>query len=267
MKEYFVIADTHSYFTKTITALKNAGFDQDNPNHIIIHCGDMCDRGKESWEIVEWAYDLMNKERFIFVRGNHEDLFQEMLVKGYSSRDEHNGTLKTLAQLQYKKYQTESKAKREFEWFKHHYNKHWDELMFNAVDFYETPHYIFVHGWIPTNIVNAAMGFVTEITPLKDWRNKWNDWDDARWTNGIKAARLGGIVPDKTIVCGHWSTYYGHALDALDRGVSQTEIEKEVNACNPEYFKPYYGKGIIAIDGTTALTGIVNVLHFTEEEL
>ena len=45
MKEYFVLADTHSFFTRAKTALDKEGFDINNPEHIII----LCRRYDGSW--------------------------------------------------------------------------------------------------------------------------------------------------------------------------------------------------------------------------
>ena len=45
MKEYFIIADPHSYFDEMLNALSDNGFDIKNKEHIIIGCGDYLDRG------------------------------------------------------------------------------------------------------------------------------------------------------------------------------------------------------------------------------
>ena len=55
---------------------------------------------------------------------------------------------------------------------------------------------------------------------------------------------------NKTIVCGHWHTSYGHSKYE-HKG---TEFGEDAD------FSPYYGPGIIAIDACTAFSGKVNCL-------
>ena len=52
------------------------------------------------------------------------------------------------------------------------------EILDMCKNYYETEHYVFVHGWIPT----------VEDTYLydKDWRNaSKRDWQTARWKNPV----------------------------------------------------------------------------------
>ena len=56
--KYFVTADSHGFFSLMHNTLLEKGFDEDNPNHKLIVCGNLMDRGKEAH----------------LVRGNHEDL-------------------------------------------------------------------------------------------------------------------------------------------------------------------------------------------------
>ena len=55
---------------------------------------------------------------------------------------------------------------------------------------------------------------------------------------------------NKTIVCGHWHTSYGHSKYE-HKG---TEFGEDAD------FSPYYGPGIIAIDACTAFSGKSNCL-------
>lgn len=48
MAKYFICSDVHGFYTEWMKALKEAGFDIENPNHKIIHCGDLLDRGEEA---------------------------------------------------------------------------------------------------------------------------------------------------------------------------------------------------------------------------
>lgn len=95
-KKYFCTSDIHGYFDIFHDALIKAGFDEENPDHILIICGDIFDRGNQPLEIYNYLRGLP-KERRVLVRGNHELLLQEMVERGQPlSHDIHNGTYYTL---------------------------------------------------------------------------------------------------------------------------------------------------------------------------
>ena len=63
-------------------------------------------------------------------------------------------------------------------------------------DYFETGHYVFVHGWIPC--IRDRNGY----SYYSDWRNASADeWAKARWYNGMDATVT--CQEEKTIVCGH----------------------------------------------------------------
>ena len=70
--KYFVVADVHGFYDKMIKALKDAGFDRDNPEHIFVSLGDLFDRGDQAVKCLEFVMSL-NPARRILIRGNHED--------------------------------------------------------------------------------------------------------------------------------------------------------------------------------------------------
>jgi len=77
----------------------------------------------------------------------------------------------------------------------------------------------------------------------------------ARWINGMLAART--AQADKTVVCGHWHTSYGHS-----------RLEKKCTEFGPDAdFSPYYGSAIIALDACTVHSHKINVLVIEDEEL
>ena len=86
---------------------------------------------------------------------------------------------------------------------------------------------------------------------IHDWRNRGREeWEMARWVNGMDAAKAGLIEEGKTIVCGHWHCSYGHS-----------EYEGIGSEFGPDAdFSPYYAPGIIALDACTAHSGRVNVV-------
>ena len=77
------------------------------------------------------------------------------------------------------------------------------------------------------------------------------EWEMARWLNGINAAVCDNIIdPNKTIVCGHWHSSWGHKYI----NANSTEFELDSN------YTPFYAPGIIAIDACTAMSKKVNCL-------
>ena len=75
MKKYFVVADVHSFYKIMLDTLNAKGFDVNNNEHYLILCGDLFDRGNEPKELFEFVQSL--GDRFIYVRGNHDDLLIE----------------------------------------------------------------------------------------------------------------------------------------------------------------------------------------------
>lgn len=250
MKKYFVVSDIHSYYTQLKTALKHEKFDKTNADHILIICGDLFDRGPEANQLLKFLLSLP-KDRLILVRGNHEDLFEDCLqeLKARVNISHHhwmNGTLDTIDQLTgiskydlvcglYNYKDIDKKLKKYF------------SLINNCINYYETNNYICVHGWIPVNTKGVYYIYNS------DWRNaNEKEWYYARWYNGMDMANNGIIEPNKTIICGHWHTGYGHC-----------KIKQE---CSTEFenLTVYINKGITAIDGCVPRSGKINVFTFTE---
>ena len=116
------------------------------------------------------------------------------------------------------------------------------------VDYFETEHYICVHGWIPCTPISLSSTEKAYVS-IPDWRNAGKElWEKARWINGMEAAHSGIVEPGKTILCGHWHCSFGHANYEHDG----SEFEYDAN------FTPYRANGIIALDACTALSGKVN---------
>ncbi len=123
------------------------------------------------------------------------------------------------------------------------------------LDYYETSHYIFVHGWIPCTVKGGLFDPVEYI-----YNSNWRDadkvvWNQARWQNGMQAAHNHVVEPGKKIVCGHWHCSFGHAHYENKGG----EFENDPD------FSPYYGEGIIALDACTAFSKKVNCIVIDDE--
>ena len=122
------------------------------------------------------------------------------------------------------------------------------EVLDMCIDYYETKHYIFVHGWIPV-IENCYLYD-------SDWRTARKErWEKARWTNPVEMFRYEIYEPNKTIVCGHWH------CSALWHEQNPDEYEEFGDKAN---FEPFITKNMIAIDACTAYSKKINVLIIEE---
>lgn len=127
------------------------------------------------------------------------------------------------------------------------------EIIPATIDYYETEHYIFVHGWIPASKRGPYI-----YLPRENWRECPPElWDAARWSNGMDAARQGITVEGKTIVCGHWHCTYGHSMYEK----KGSEFDEDAD------FSPYYSPGIIALDACTAHSGRDNMIVLEDEPI
>lgn len=257
--KYFVISDIHSYYTIARLALQRAGYDENNPEHHLVICGDMFDRGDESWHVFMWVKGLVESGKATLVRGNHEDLLEDCVHADFPQEyDISNGTTRTIAQLA---SEEKTVGVSDIEVFRAcclacypivSWIRKW------AVHYLEVGRYIFVHSWIPTIVRDGFPYWYAKSRNLKyysDWRNATEkDWKSAVWGNPCMNYVNGLCEPNKTIVSGHWHTSWMHAY-----------IEKH----NPDYEwgeKADYGifrsieGNFVGIDGCTAYSGQCNVL-------
>ena len=249
----FAVSDIHSFFTPLKKALDENGFETNNPEHLLVVCGDVFDRGPESKEVYEYLNNLTN---VVLIKGNHEDLMEKVWERGYCKQhDVSNGTLRTIADMfeELTNYDMHDCLKLS--------QKVLEPFFAKFVNYFETKNYVFVHGWIPMKY-DTAKKFAEYGEPTlfdENWRE--GDWESARWYNGIKKAWNGVIVPGKTTICGHWHCSYGHMLKSIKTDNWLSEFEDDA------VWEPYYSEGIIAIDRCTAHTNEVNVLVLEDDLL
>ena len=291
-KKYFVVSDIHGHYYQLVRDLKEAGYDKENSEHVLICLGDIFDRGRQPLEIYDFLRSI-SKERRILVRGNHETLLKDLVDRGYAeTHDEHNGTYLTLwdiAQVDYDewthdyyeellKYKFESsectsyreRKKAEKKEFLFHNSKIREILDWIAsdewVNYYETKDYIFVHSWIPlcehidwtkTRQINYLVKSGPD-TYREDWRNATQqEWEDAMWGCPWKKAKEGLNETGKTIVCGHW-----HTSDFFNNLKNKNSKKIYDIHNNPIYESKRYK--LIGIDACTAVTLVINVFKFEE---
>lgn len=251
--KYYITADIHGFFNEFKTALAEKGFFTDSSPHKLIVCGDIFDRGSQALELQGFILDLLEKDEVILIRGNHEDLALELLNgwqrESYLQYHHYtNGTLDTVFQLTETGFNDLKSAPNEVG-RKFLHTAYIQKIIPSMFDYYETPNYIFVHGWIPCDVVNHS--HMTEYEFIENWRKSdEKSWSKARWINGMAAAHEGITEKGKTIVCGHWHCSFGHANYEGNGG----EFDN-----NPD-FSPYFSDGIIALDACTAVSGKVNCI-------
>ena len=252
--KYYVVSDVHGFYDELVTSLDKNGFFTDDEPHKLIICGDLFDRGVQALELQNFILDLIEKDKVILIRGNHEDLMLQLLNEwqeySYLHYYHHtNGTINTILQLtkmtQYDLNHNSKNIVRKL------LQSPYIKTIIPAMrDYFETSHYVFVHGWIPCNVINLTPN-KSQYNYINNWRNAdEQEWNKARWLNGMEAAHEGIIEPNKTIICGHWHSSFGHAHYENKGG--------EFNL-NPD-FSPYYATGIIALDACTIVSRKVNCI-------
>lgn len=243
--KYYVVSDIHGFYSEFHSALTASGFfDGTGPRKLII-LGDIFDRGHEAAKLQNFILELMERDEVILIRGNHEDLFVDLVTTDGGvayKHHKHNGTYDTALQL------TEISPAEAFVHcfaFAQEAQKtpFYRRIIPAMRDYFETGRYVFVHGWIPCIRENDGYSYYS------DWREASPyEWEKARWYNGIDASRT--YMGEKTIVCGHWHASYGH-----------TKYEKRGSEFGDDAdFSPYYAPGIIAIDACTSHSRRVNII-------
>lgn len=248
MPKLFVISDVHGFYDEMKTALDAAGFDENNPEHWLIGCGDYFDRGLQPMQVMKYLHNLPRK---VLVRGNHEQLLVDCCKRGeVYPHDLSNGTAHTIWQIGYGE---------DFAEVSDYALKRTRLFRDSMVNYFETKNYIFVHSWIPVISKDGLPAHYTQNRKFEfnpDWRNASDkEWQDAMWGNPFDMAAC-GFLPEKTVVFGHWHCSTGWAKS--EGGEEFGETAK---------FDPYYGDGYIAIDACTAYSNKVNVLVLEDEFL
>lgn len=233
---YFITSDVHSCFKELSDALYEAGFDYEKDTFVSL--GDNFDRGDGSYEMYKFLKHLPHK---ILIRGNHEDLLDEVVNKGYfAGYDFSNGTYKTIIDIiqhDYPGFREDNTSyiiqfftETEFyDWFS---KEEW-------LDKFELGNYILTHA----------------SCAIED--NKV-DWKRARW----EAPYLSYIPKDKTLICGHFFSWLGKCyFENVDRNYYYIKNRDKL------YYKPFKHKNLIMIDACTPTTHKVNILVIDDKDL
>lgn len=242
-KKLFVVSDLHGHYTLLKELLDQAGFDNNNEDHLFICCGDLFDRGSENIAVFDFVSGLKNK---VLICGNHDERLAEIIkCKRFDVFDIRNGLLTTLEEFfgpdsigEYGDLILPENEK---------YSEALLDLISGMSNYYETKNHVFVHGWLPTQVG------VNPPCLLEDWRNaNAVAWRSSRFLEWISLYKTPAMLPGKTIVCGHRPTRLAERVDT-----SRSPADSSI----------YYGEGMIAIDAGTIRSGRMNLLLLEDETL
>lgn len=256
--KYFVCSDIHGFYNEMIESLKRSGYDKTNPDHFLVVCGDLLDRGKQPYECLKFVNSIPYTNKAL-IKGNHESLLQDCFIKReFKYYDFVNGTFDTVVSIFSKIRNEENNINGLVE--SHYGTSYIDSEMIKIVreneevikyfsslkDYHETKNCIFVHGWIPS----------------EDYKNAGSsEWEQARWVNGFDEGFANRNYTGKDIIFGHWHCSYGWHKEFPDKYKEFSSDKSKEN------FDPYYGHNFIGIDACTAYSKKVNVEVFIDEPL
>lgn len=257
----YLVSDVHSFFDSLIRALTKAGFFEDKDAKLVL-LGDALDRGSQPLELIDFLFKLKDEDRLIYILGNHEELLYDLVktapTKAFEERLDNfikNGVLATALRLANMYYDEDKSSHMYYDRVDPRYldecdalmypeelasrvkeSKYYRELFMSAVDFYETEHYVFCHGWIPVYMEGTLQNPKYFYNP--NWRDaSYREWRAARWLNGMDVGARHYVTDhEKTVVCGHVYTSWGH---------------QKLHGNDDTITEPFVDYGIIAIDAGT----------------
>jgi len=262
--KYFVVSDIHGYFKVLYKELEKNGF-FDSQDNILIVCGDAFDRGRDTLELLNFLLKLLSENRLIYIKGNHDDMFLQMIeeikngrafdIASGASHHYLNGTWDTALDLSgMGAVEAVKKTSRFID--KLESSPLVTKLYPAAVNYFETDKFLFVHGFIP--VFERGFGSYKRYKFNPNWKKASDyEWERARWINGMEAVCKHNIsVKGKTIIVGHIHASWGHSK--IDHSGSEWGENAD--------FSPFYDakKRLIAIDARTASTHRINCLVIEE---
>ena len=250
-RKIFAVSDVHGCYSALKRSLEQAGFHANDERCLLIVIGDCFDRGEENREVFEFLKGIKNK---IIVRGNHEDMLEQLLDKrhiggaGFSNGldstvysffgDRAIGELDPQYQFAYKlNFSGRESTVEELKQF-----------LSRTYDYFETENYIFTHGWLPVDFSEEGDCFIKE-----DFRYEIpSEWKRARFLEWYRMYGADAMLNGKTIVCGHRTSRFACL-------VGETR--------EPDDYSPFFAEGLVAIDTATIQSGLVNVFVIEDEDL
>ena len=257
LNTYFVFSDVHGEVDALMEALREAGYNHNNPNHILVSCGDAFDRGPSSKEI----FDLcLNKKNTVRIKGNHDCFLEEFLDKGSDGEFVlfnilHNGlgaTIKSFCSaIDFSKpFSLEAldqcKGTQKLRLVR--------EMLKEMPLYFETEHFIFCHAGVDPSLPN-----------WKDTDEHFMLWDIEHSCDPIPNT-------DKMVVIGHHHAFRvknqimekGARPEDITGVYYYNKIDQDQKRIlfygNKDENSPFKYRNKIALDGLTNLTHKVNVM-------
>lgn len=231
----FAVSDIHGHYSELRKALDNAGFNEKDPDHLLICCGDCFDRGNENLALLDFLSSL---ERKVLIRGNHEDILENIIEKQVIDQiDIFNG-----ADVTAKEFFGEENIDRHGRIDLSDRSatvKKIKNFIGSMCDFYETENHIFTHAWLPTIKTENGVALCPDVR-----RAKHSEWMEARYSEWFSALEAGLVINGKKIVCGHRASRNASRLD---------------HSRNPDDDSIYTSENAVVIDSATVRTKNVNV--------
>ena len=249
----FVVSDIHDHFDLLMKALDQSGFDVNDEGHRLIVCGDAFYSGPQPGELFLFLRELSEKERLIFIYGNHDiELLDNLRAKHFTRPANRRCAALVVEHLTGRVGLADDELVSECE--RLGFTRFLSEI---PVWFYENEDYVFTHGFIPTN--------------KKAYRPDWRDATEREWRAAASrgdamalSLRYGISEPNKKIVCGHYSAARCYLMKNATRADWDNKIYKDVSGVPAEGFKPFLGDTIIAMDQSVKKTGFINCLVIEE---
>lgn len=256
--KYFVFSDIHGEYLSLVNTLSEAGFEPDNPRHILVCIGDGFDRGPRSRSVYEL---FANAPRHIYVRGNHDNMLLEALKKGMDGEYVlfnilHNGLKATLDSFCGLSGESLGNGTISVQVLDDEIatalslNPGLLEWLQKRPLYYETKHYIFVHAGLDPN--------------KRIWQETSEDfmlWDIEHSHDPIPST-------NKTVIIGHHHAFRVRN-NALNADIQpRQKLDRQITCFgNTDEHAPVQIRNKIAIDGCINYTHKPNILVFEDEPL
>ena len=249
----FVVSDIHDHYDLLMEALNRNDFDINNVDHRLIVCGDAFYSGPQPGELFVFLRELSEKDRLIFIYGNHDIELLDNLRAGKFTRPANRKCAELIvAHLTRKTRLTDDELVLECE--RLGFTRFLAET---PVWYYENENYVFTHGFIPTD--------------KKAYKPDWRDATEKEWRNAAArgdamalSMRYGISEPNKKIVCGHYSAARCYLMKDATQADWENKIYKDVSCVPANGFKPFLGDTFIAIDQSVKKTGFMNCIILEE---
>ena len=261
-KKIFFCSDIHGEHQILLDALAEAGFDEQNPDHLLVVLGDINDRGFDFLNLYRYLKELCDDGKAIVTSGNHHLFLIEFLEGNRPSychfNYKYNGLNQTIADLWHRTapfeswlFENEHKFTPNTTWESAFYdfqqkcakdiNEEYPDLLpwlKNMPRYFESKNYIGVH---------ASLDLYA-----KDWHNPNKKWEDLEFDDGSFICRKNNT--GKTIVVGHFDTGSLRSMWQID---SKDKNDHSILKTNDNE---------VFIDGCVALTKTINIF-IVEDEL